>query len=53
MAEMRVEANKRIQGFETELPICSVVRNKARVERARNFVTVQAVRLGNSVAARR
>jgi hypothetical protein len=29
--------DKRIQGFETELHVCSVVRNKARVECARNF----------------
>src|SRR5258708_7249855 len=29
--------DKRVQGFETQLYVCSVVRNKPRVERARNF----------------
>src|SRR3984893_10217403 len=29
--------DKRVQGFETQLYVCSVVRNKAGVERARNF----------------
>src|SRR5258706_16385260 len=35
--------DKRIQGFETELHVCSVVRNKARVERARNFFGITHV----------
>src|SRR5438105_12252234 len=35
--------DKRIQGFETELYVCSVVRNKARVERARNFFGITHV----------
>src|ERR1700674_938859 len=35
--------DKCIQGFETELHVCSVVRNKARVERARNFFGITHV----------
>src|SRR6266481_6578828 len=35
--------DKRIQGFETELYICSVVRKKAGVERARNFFGITHV----------
>src|SRR2546430_2311298 len=35
--------DKRIQGFETELHVCSVVRNKVRVERARNFFGITHV----------
>src|SRR5882724_4193824 len=35
--------DKRIQGFESELYICSVVRNKASVERARNFFGITHV----------
>jgi len=35
--------DKRIQGFETELYVCSVVRNKAGVERARNFFGITHV----------
>src|SRR3979411_1306846 len=35
--------DKRIEGFETELHVCSVVRNKARVERARNFFGITHV----------
>src|SRR5438132_8549628 len=35
--------DKRIQGFETELYVCSVVRNKAGVERARNLFGITHV----------
>jgi hypothetical protein len=35
--------DKCIQGFETELHVCSVVRNKARIERARNFFGITHV----------
>ena len=36
--------DKRIYGFETELHVCPVVRDKARVERARNFFGITHVR---------
>jgi hypothetical protein len=36
--------DKRVQGFETQLYICSVVRNKAGIERARNFFGITHLR---------
>jgi hypothetical protein len=36
--------DKRVQGFETQLYVCSVVRNKAGIERARNFFGVTHLR---------
>src|SRR5208337_4951455 len=42
--------DKRIQGFEAELQICTVIRNKAGVERARNFFGV--AHLGNLTTVR-
>src|SRR5258708_34644286 len=42
--------DKRVQGFETQLNVCSVVRNKAGVERARNFFGITHV--GNLTAVR-
>jgi hypothetical protein len=42
--------DKRIQGFETQFYVCSVVRNKAGVERARNFFGI--THLGDLSAVR-
>ena len=36
--------DRRVQGFETQLYVCSVVRYKAGIERARNFFGITHLR---------